>query len=152
MRAVVQRVTRAEVRVDGESVGRIAGGLCVLVGVAAGDTEEDARTLADKVVHLRVFEDAAGKMNLDVQQTGGALLCVSQFTLLGDTQKGRRPSFAHAMAPEPAALLFERFCAFCRTAVPVETGRFRASMSVELVNDGPVTLLLDSRRLFWESP
>jgi D-tyrosyl-tRNA(Tyr) deacylase len=148
MRAVVQRVSRAEVTVDGASVGRIERGLCVLVGVASGDTVEDARLLADKTVGLRIFEDEAGKMNLDVQQVGGRLLCVSQFTLLGDARKGRRPSFTDAMAPEPAAELFERFVAFCREAVPVETGRFRASMLVELVNEGPVTLLLDSRRAF----
>ena len=148
MRAVVQRVTRAEVTVEGESVGRIERGLCVLVGVAEGDTDDDARALADKVVGLRVFEDDAGKMNLDVKALGGALLCVSQFTLLGDARKGRRPSFTGAMAPEPAAVLFERFIACCREAVPVETGRFRSAMQVELVNDGPVTLLLDTRRLF----
>jgi D-aminoacyl-tRNA deacylase len=148
MRAVVQRVTRAEVTVDGELVGRIARGLCVLVGVAATDTEEDARALADKVVNLRIFEDDAGKMNLDVKQASGSLLCVSQFTLLGDARKGRRPSFADALAPGPAAALFEAFCAQCRAAVPVETGRFRASMQVELVNDGPVTLLLDTRKAF----
>jgi D-tyrosyl-tRNA(Tyr) deacylase len=148
MRAVIQRVTRAEVTVDGASVGRIARDLCVLVGIANGDTEEDARTLADKTVGFRIFEDAAGKMNLDVKQVGGALLCVSQFTLLGDARKGRRPSFSDAMAPEPAAELFERFVGFCRATVPVETGRFRASMLVELVNDGPVTLLLASRRGF----
>jgi D-aminoacyl-tRNA deacylase len=148
MRAVVQRVTRAEVRVDGDVVGRIAHGLCVLVGVAAGDTEDDARSLADKVVGLRIFEDAEGKMNLDVKQTHGALLCVSQFTLLGDARKGRRPSFAGALAPGPAVELFEAFCARCRAEVPVETGRFRASMQVELVNDGPVTLLLDTEKLF----
>ncbi|HTQ05165.1 MAG TPA: D-aminoacyl-tRNA deacylase [Polyangiaceae bacterium] len=148
MRAVVQRVTRAEVTVEGESVGRIERGLCVLVGVAAGDTDDDARALADKVVGLRVFEDDAGKLNLDVTAAGGALLCVSQFTLLGDARKGRRPSFTDAMAPEPAAALFERFVAFCRASVRVETGRFRTTMQVELVNDGPVTLLLDTRRLF----
>ncbi len=148
MRAVVQRVTRAEVTVSGASVGRIERGLCVLVGVAAGDAEEDAQSLADKVVGLRVFEDETGKMNLDVKQVGGALLCVSQFTLLGDARKGRRPSFTDAMAPEPAAVLFEHFVTRCRATVPVETGRFRASMLVELVNDGPVTLLLDSRRAF----
>jgi len=148
MRAVVQRVTSASVRVGGETVGRIGRGLCVLVGVAHDDTEEDARTLADKVVGLRIFEDDAEKMNLDVRQVSGALLCVSQFTLLGDARKGRRPSFTDAMAPEPARALFERFCAFCRDAAPVETGRFRASMQVELVNDGPVTLLLDTRRSF----
>jgi D-tyrosyl-tRNA(Tyr) deacylase len=148
MRAVVQRVTRAEVRVDAELVGRIARGLCVLVGVGAGDTLDDARTLADKVVNLRIFEDDAGKMNLDVKQVGGSLLCVSQFTLLGDARKGRRPSFAGALAPGPAAELFEAFCAHCRAEVPVETGRFRASMQVELVNDGPVTLLLDTHKAF----
>lgn len=148
MRAVVQRVSRAEVRVGRESVGRIERGLCVLLGVAAGDTAEDARTLADKVVHLRVFEDGEGKMNLDVEQVQGALLCVSQFTLLGDARKGRRPSFTDAMAPDPAAELFEQFCAFCRATVPVATGRFRTTMEVELVNEGPVTLLLDSRRVF----
>src|ERR1051325_5189630 len=138
MRAVVQRVSRAEVRVDDEVVGRIERGLLVLVGVGKGDTAEDARTLADKVVSLRIFTDADGKMNLDVKETGGALLCVSQFTLLGDARKGRRPSFADALEPEPAAELFESFLSHCRRAVPVETGRFRASMQVELVNDGPV--------------
>ena len=148
MRAVVQRVTRAEVTVEGESVGRIERGLCVLVGVASDDTEADARALSDKIVGLRVFEDEAGKMNLDVKAAGGALLCVSQFTLLGDARKGRRPSFTDAMAPEPAAALFQRFVAFCREAVRTETGRFRSTMQVELVNDGPVTLLLDTRRLF----
>ena len=135
-------------RVSGEIVGRIERGLCVLVGVAHDDTEDDARTLADKVVGLRIFEDEAEKMNLDVRQVNGALLCVSQFTLLGDARKGRRPSFTGAMAPEPARALFDRFCALCRDAVPVETGRFRATMQVELVNDGPVTLLLDTRRTF----
>jgi D-tyrosyl-tRNA(Tyr) deacylase len=148
MRAVVQRVTSARVCVGDETVGRIGRGLCVLVGVAAGDSEADARSLADKVVGLRIFEDEAEKMNLDVRQVNGALLCVSQFTLLGDARKGRRPSFTDAMAPEPAAALFERFCAYCREAVAVETGRFRATMQVELVNDGPVTLLLDTRRAF----
>jgi len=126
-------------------VGSIERGLLVLVGVAAGDTEGDARTLADKIAGLRIFEDEREKMNLDVQEAGGSLLCVSQFTLLGDTRKGRRPSFTEAMAPEPAAELFARFCEYCRETVPVETGRFRASMQVELVNDGPVTLLLDTR-------
>jgi D-tyrosyl-tRNA(Tyr) deacylase len=149
MRAVVQRVTRASVTVGGELVGKIARGYCVLVGVATDDTDADADALAEKVVGLRVFEDDAGKMNLDVTQVGGALLCVSQFTLLGDVRRGRRPSFTEAMAPEPAALLFERFCAACkRLGVPVETGRFRAEMLVDLVNDGPVTLLLDTKRAF----
>jgi D-tyrosyl-tRNA(Tyr) deacylase len=148
MRAVVQRVTRASVRVGDETVGSIERGLCVLVGVAAGDTETDARALADKVTGLRVFEDDAEKMNLDVRDVKGALLCISQFTLLGDARKGRRPSFSEAMAPEPAAELFERFCRYSSEAVPVEKGRFRASMQVELVNDGPVTVLLDTRRTF----
>ncbi len=148
MRAVVQRVLRASVRVGDETVGQIERGLCVLVGVAADDTDADARSLADKVVGLRIFEDEAEKMNLDVKAIGGALLCVSQFTLLGDARSGRRPSFTAAMAPGPALELFERFCAHCRAEIPVETGRFRASMQVELVNDGPVTLLLDTRRLF----
>jgi D-aminoacyl-tRNA deacylase len=149
MRAVVQRVTRASVTVGGELVGEIARGYCVLVGVATDDTEADADALAEKVVGLRVFEDDAGKMNLDLIQVGGALLCVSQFTLLGDVRRGRRPSFTEAMAPEPAVLLFERFCAACKQrGVPVETGRFRAEMLVNLVNDGPVTLLLDTKRAF----
>lgn len=148
MRAVVQRVTSARVRVGEETVGAIERGLLVLVGVASDDTEADARTLAEKVVGLRIFEDDAEKMNLDVRDVNGALLCVSQFTLLGDARKGRRPSFSQAMAPEPAAELFERFCALCRETAPVEKGRFRATMQVELVNDGPVTLLLDTRRIF----
>jgi D-tyrosyl-tRNA(Tyr) deacylase len=148
MRAVVQRVTRAEVRVDAEVVGRIEHGLCVLVGVGKGDTDDDARSLADKVTNLRIFSDADDKMNLDVKAIGGALLCISQFTLLGDARKGRRPSFADALEPGPAAELFEAFVAHCRREVRVETGRFRASMQVELVNDGPVTLLLDTRRAF----
>jgi len=148
MRAVVQRVTRASVRVGDEVVGSIERGLCVLVGVAAGDTEADARALGDKVTGLRIFEDDAEKMNLDVRDVKGALLCVSQFTLLGDARKGRRPSFTEAMAPEPAAELFALFCRYCSEAVPVQTGRFRASMQVELVNDGPVTVLLDTRRTF----
>lgn len=149
MRAVVQRVTRASVSVAGEVVGKIDRGFCVLVGVATDDAEADADALAEKVVGLRVFEDDAGKMNLDVTQVGGALLCVSQFTLLGDVRRGRRPSFTEAMAPEPAARLFERFCTACKArGVPVETGRFRAEMLVDLVNDGPVTLLLDTKRIF----
>jgi D-aminoacyl-tRNA deacylase len=149
MRAVVQRVTRASVRVGDELVGSIEHGLVALVGVASDDTEADAETLAEKLVGLRIFEDDAGKMNLDVKEVAGALLCVSQFTLLGDTRKGRRPSFAAAMAPDGARGLFERFCEACRKrGIVVETGRFRASMLVELANDGPVTLLIDTRRVF----
>jgi D-aminoacyl-tRNA deacylase len=149
MRAVVQRVTRACVRVETETVGAIERGLLALVGVAGDDTEDDARTLADKVAGLRIFEDAEGKMNLDVSAVNGAVLAVSQFTLLGDVRRGRRPSFTAAMAPDPARELFERFVALCRErSVRVETGRFRAEMAVELVNDGPVTILLDTRGTF----
>jgi D-aminoacyl-tRNA deacylase len=149
MRAVVQRVTRASVRVGEETVGAIERGLLVLVGVAEGDTEADARALADKVVGLRIFEDADGRMNLDVSVVGGSILAVSQFTLLGDVRKGRRPSFTGAMAPDPARALFEHFVAACRAGgATVETGRFRAEMAVELVNDGPVTILVDTRGSF----
>ncbi len=149
MRAVVERVARASVTVEGERVGHIERGLLALVGVADDDTAADARTLADKVAGLRVFEDDAGKMSLDVSATGGALLALSQFTLLGDVRRGRRPSFTHAMAPEPARELFELFVATCRErGLVVETGRFRASMQVELVNDGPVTILVDTRGAF----
>jgi D-tyrosyl-tRNA(Tyr) deacylase len=149
MRAVVQRVLRAGVVVDGGTVGQIGAGLCVLVGVARDDTESDADGLAAKIVGLRVFEDDAGKMNRDVLESGGAVLAVSQFTLLGDVRKGRRPSFGDAMEPERANALFERFCAACRVqGARVETGRFRAHMLVELTNDGPVTILIDSKRTF----
>lgn len=145
MRAVVQRVSQAEVTVAGERVGRIAGGLCVLVGVGREDDEAAASSLADKVVKLRIFEDQAGKMNLSVLEAGGELLAVSQFTLYGDTSKGRRPSFMLAMEPGRAEQLFELFCDACRKlGARVETGRFRTHMSVSLVNDGPVTLLLDT--------
>lgn len=149
MRAVVQRVARASVTVGGERVGEIGAGLCVLVGVARGDGEDDARGLADKVVGLRIFEDADGKMNRDLREVGGAVLAVSQFTLLGDVRKGRRPAFLEAEAPEPAERLFERFVQHCRdSGVTCATGRFRTDMAVELVNDGPVTILLDTRKLF----
>ena len=147
MRAVVQRVTSAQVTVDGELTGRIDAGLCVLVGVGRDDSEADATTLADKVARLRIFEDDAGKMNLSVLDVGGALLAVSQFTLYGDTSRGRRPSFGLAMEPGRAELLFECFCTAARNlGVTVATGRFRTHMSVSLVNDGPVTLLLDTAR------
>jgi D-tyrosyl-tRNA(Tyr) deacylase len=145
MRAVVQRVTEASVTVAGEVTGRIDAGLCALVGVGRDDSDADADTLADKVVRLRIFEDAAGKMNQSLLDAGGALLAVSQFTLYADTSKGRRPSFVSAMEPGRAEQLFERFCAACRKlGVTVATGRFRTHMSVSLVNDGPVTLLLDT--------
>lgn len=149
MRAVVQRVSRASVTVDDERVASVGRGLCVLVGVGNGDGEADADLLAEKVVGLRVFEDDAGKMNLALPDVGGELLAVSQFTLLGDARKGRRPSFVGAMEPVGAKALFERFCDACRAqGVPVATGRFRADMQVELVNDGPVTILVDTKRVF----
>ena len=149
MRAVVQRVSRAEVRVGGERVGAIGRGFVVLVGADSNDGEEDARWLVDKIATLRVFPDENGQMNLGLAEVGGALLLVSQFTLYGDCRKGRRPSIAKAMAPGPAEQLYDRFVELARaTGIPVETGRFRAMMEVELTNDGPVTLLLDSKRVF----
>jgi D-tyrosyl-tRNA(Tyr) deacylase len=149
MRAVVQRVTRAEVRVGGETVGKIERGLCVLVGVGQGDVEADAAWVAQKLLALRIFEDAEGKMNLSLGQVDGALLLVSQFTLLGDARQGTRPGFSAAMAPEPAEALYRRVVQLCRDGgAQVAEGRFRADMQLELVNDGPVTLLLDSKKLF----
>jgi D-tyrosyl-tRNA(Tyr) deacylase len=146
MRSVVQRVSRAAVRVDRRVVGEIGPGLLVLLGVAAGDGEEDARWSADKIAQLRIFEDAAGKMNRSVEEVGGGVLVVSQFTLLGDARKGNRPSFVAAAAPEVANALYERVAVRLRErGLAVATGVFRATMEVELVNDGPVTLLLDSR-------
>lgn len=149
MRAVVQRVSRAEVRVDGRATGAVGRGLVVLLGVARDDGERDATFLADKVAALRIFEDDAGKMNRSVADVGGGVLVVSQFTLLGDARKGNRPSFVDAAPPDAASALYERFCAAVREkGIAVGTGVFRAHMDVELVNDGPVTILLDSRRLF----
>ncbi len=149
MRAVVQRVSRAEVRVEGQATGRVGRGLAVLLGVARGDGDDDARLLADKVAALRIFEDPAGKMNLSVRDVSGGVLVVSQFTLLGDARKGNRPGFVDAAPPEEANALYERFCALLRArGLEVATGVFRASMEVELVNEGPVTILLDSRKLF----
>jgi D-tyrosyl-tRNA(Tyr) deacylase len=146
---VVQRVSRAEVRVDGESIGRIGRGLLALIGIEHADDEADAAYLVDKIVGLRIFSDAAGNMNLGLADVGGALLLVSQFTLHGDCRKGRRPSFIGAMAPGPAEALYQRLVALAKkSGIPVETGRFRAMMDVELVNEGPVTLLLDSKKLF----
>jgi D-tyrosyl-tRNA(Tyr) deacylase len=148
VKSVLQRVTSASVRVDDAVIGRTTTphGLLVLVGVAQGDTESDAETLADKTCGLRIFEDDGGKMNLSVIDVKGSILAVSQFTLLADTKKGRRPSFTGAMEPGAAEKLFERFCEACRSrGISVETGRFGASMQVELVNDGPVTILLDTR-------
>lgn len=149
MRAVVQRVSRSKVTVAGEVVGSIGRGLLVLLGVEQDDVEDDARTLADKIVALRIFDDAEGKMNLSLADVAGEMLVVSQFTLLGDCRKGRRPSFVAAAAPEKANELYEAFVAAVGVqGIPVATGRFRAMMDVELVNDGPVTLLLDSRKRF----
>jgi len=147
MRSVVQRVSRAVVRVDRQVAGEVGRGLVVLLGVAGGDSPEDARWTADKLAQLRIFEDEAGKMNRSVQEVGGSVLLVSQFTLLGDARKGNRPSFTGAAPPELANALYEEVAALLRArALPVATGVFRAHMEVELVNDGPVTLLLDSRR------
>ncbi|HYO64077.1 MAG TPA: D-aminoacyl-tRNA deacylase [Pyrinomonadaceae bacterium] len=149
MRAVLQRVTRARVTVGGETAGEIGAGLVVLLGVARDDAERDASYLAEKVSTLRVFEDAAGQMNLSVAEAGGALLVVSQFTLYGDARRGRRPSWFDAAPPEAAEPLYEFFVAESRRRLArVETGSFRRMMQVELVNDGPVTILLDSRKGF----
>lgn len=146
MRAVVQRVARAAVFVDGAPVGAIDKGLLVLVGVMADDGEPDASWLRHKLLSLRVFPDEAGRMDLSTLQAGGRLLLVSQFTLCADIAKGARPSFSRAMAPEAAKRAFDALVADLRRQVPVETGTFGAQMAVELVNDGPVTLWLDSRR------
>jgi D-tyrosyl-tRNA(Tyr) deacylase len=149
VRAVIQRVSRAEVRVDRAATGAVGRGLLVLLGVARDDGAQDARLLADKIAGLRIFEDAAGKMNLAVGEVGGAVLVVSQFTLLGDARKGNRPGFTDAAPPEAANALYEAVCGALREkGLRVETGVFRAHMEVELVNDGPVTILLDSRRQF----
>jgi D-tyrosyl-tRNA(Tyr) deacylase len=149
MRCVLQRVTRASVRVSGETVGEIGSGLVVLLGVARNDKELDALYLIEKVLSLRVFDDEEGRMNLSLTETGGALLAISQFTLYGDARRGRRPSWFDAAPPELARPLYELFVAEARArGARVETGSFQAMMEVELINDGPVTILLDSRKLF----
>jgi len=149
MRAVIQRVSRAQVSVGEESVGRIGRGLLVLLGVAKSDTQADADYLAQKIVGLRIFEDGSGKMNLSVSEVEGAILAVSQFTLYGDVRGGRRPSFDQAAPPQAANELYERFVRKIRDAgIACETGRFQAMMQVDLLNDGPVTILLDSSRVF----
>ncbi|HZQ17154.1 MAG TPA: D-aminoacyl-tRNA deacylase [Terriglobales bacterium] len=149
MRAVVQRVSRAQVSVGEEVIGKIGQGLLVLVGVAKTDTKEDADYLAAKIMGLRIFDDENGKMNLSVNETRGSVLAVSQFTLYGDVRKGKRPSFDEAAPPALARELYEYFVARIReTGTKCETGRFQATMQVELVNDGPVTILLDSKRVF----
>ena len=149
MRAIVQRVSRARVTAGGEIAGEIGLGLLVLLGVGAGDTRADADYVAEKTIGLRIFEDADGKMNLPVAEVGGALLVVSQFTLYGDARRGKRPSFDAAAPPGPARELYEYFVAKVRAAgLRCETGRFQETMQVELVNEGPVTILLDSAKLF----
>jgi D-tyrosyl-tRNA(Tyr) deacylase len=149
VRAVVQRVSRAEVRVAGEVLGRIGRGFVALVGAGQDDGDDDVAYIADKIAGLRVFPDEAGLMNRALAEVDGAVLVVSQFTLHGDCRKGRRPSFVAALAPGPAEVLYEKLLARLREAgLRVESGRFRAMMEVDLVNDGPVTLLLDSKRLF----
>ncbi len=149
MRAVVQRVRRAGVTVNGEITGEIGLGLLVLLGVGSGDTRAAADYLAEKTIGLRIFEDAGGKMNLAVGEVGGSVLVVSQFTLYGDARRGKRPSFDSAAAPDVARSLYEYFVERVRGAgLRCETGRFQETMQVELVNDGPVTILLDSSKAF----
>lgn len=149
MRAVVQRVSNSKVVVDGSVIGEIGNGLTVLLGVEEGDGEEDARYIADKVVNLRIFEDENDKLNLSVLDVKGELLVISQFTLLGDCRKGRRPNFMAAAKPEAAVELYDKFIEYCREyGINVETGIFQAHMLLSIDNDGPVTILLDSKRNF----
>jgi D-tyrosyl-tRNA(Tyr) deacylase len=149
MRAVIQRVSRAQVAVEGEAAGEIGLGLLVLLGVGTGDTNADADYLVEKTIGLRIFEDASGKMNLSVLDVGGALLVVSQFTLYGDVRRGKRPSFDAAAPPQQARELYGYFVEKVRAAgLRCETGRFQATMTVELANEGPVTILLDSGKAF----
>ncbi len=149
MRAVVQRVKKARVAVEGEMVGRISAGLVVYLGVGRGDSADDCAYLAEKIAGLRIFEDETGLMNLSLKENGGGVLCISQFTLYGDCRKGRRPSFSVAAHPEEAALLFQEFCTqLQQRGITPATGRFGAMMSIEQLNDGPVTILLDSRKTF----
>jgi D-tyrosyl-tRNA(Tyr) deacylase len=149
MRAVVQRVRGASVTVDAETAGAVGLGLCVLVGVHRDERVDDARSLANKVAGLRIFEDDTGKMNRDVREVGGAVLAISQFTLCGDVRRGKRPSFGEAMEPTSAKRLFDAFCAELRDLdLSVETGRFGAKMEVRIDNTGPVTILVDTARTF----
>jgi D-aminoacyl-tRNA deacylase len=149
VRAVVQRVSRASVEVDGETVGEIRTGFLVLLGIGEDDTLDDVDYMAHKILGLRVFEDEAGKMNLSIDEIGGSMLIVSQFTLFGDCRKGRRPSFITAARPEQANALYASFVAEIKgQGIPVATGTFQAHMDVSLTNDGPVTFLLDSTKLF----
>ena len=149
MRAVVQRVSEASVTAEGRVAGSIGAGVCVLLGVAQGDSAADAEWLSAKTLELRIFEDDQGKMNRSLLDTGGELLAISQFTLLGDARQGRRPAFTAAAPPDQAQPLYEKFCALCRErGVRVAEGVFRATMQLRVVNEGPVTLLLDSRKAF----
>jgi D-tyrosyl-tRNA(Tyr) deacylase len=149
MRAVIQRVTKASVEVEGKIVGEIASGVLVLLGVSNDDQTTDADYIGDKIINLRIFNDEQGKMNLSLADTSGAMLVVSQFTLLGDARKGRRPSYIEAAAPEKATSLYEYFVAQVRSkGIQVQTGIFQAMMQVSLVNDGPVTILIDSKKSF----
>jgi D-aminoacyl-tRNA deacylase len=149
LRVVVQRVRRAEVRVKDEVIGRIGMGMLVLVGIASEDSPETGKRLAEKIVGLRIFDDHEGRMNLDVRESGGEVLAVSEFTLCGDCRKGHRPNYMRAAPPDEALPLYHAFVESLKAlGVKVETGEFRAIMDVELVNDGPVTLLLDSERIF----
>ncbi len=149
MRAVIQRVRRAQVTVDGRVVGQIGSGLLVLLGIGKGDAAETADYLAEKTANLRIFEDAGGKMNVSLLESGGAALVVSQFTLYGDVRRGRRPAFDRAAPPQDAKEIYEQYAANLRAfGIQVETGIFQAHMVLELENDGPVTILLDSEKLF----
>ena len=149
MRAVVQRVTHSEVMVDGEICGAIGPGFNVLVGIGREDTEQDLAWMVEKIINLRVFDDENGDMNRSILETGGALLLISQFTIQGDCRKGRRPSFFYAMPQEEAKRMYERFVELCKdTGIEVACGVFQAHMQVNIANDGPVTLLIDSKKTF----
>lgn len=149
MRAVVQRVSKAHVEVDNKIVGKIDKGLLVYLGIADDDTKEDIKYMVDKISNLRIFQDQEDKMNLSIKDIGGKLLIISQFTLMGDCRKGRRPSFIMAAKPDKASLLYEEFIGSCKkTGLEVESGVFQAHMTVDYINDGPVTILLDSEKIF----
>ncbi len=149
MRAVIQRVNRASVRINGRTTGRIDHGLVILLGIRTDDTVKELQWLADKIVHLRIFDDDEGKMNISLADIGGEMLIISQFTLYGDCRKGRRPGYSNSAAPEIAEPLYQQFIEEMKSRrITVATGTFRAAMKVELVNDGPVTLLLDSEKTF----
>ena len=145
MRAVVQRVTNADVKIDGRVNGKIDDGLLVLLGVGNGDTEEDMKYIADKIIKLRIFSDENDKMNLSLEDVGGSMLVISQFTLYGDCSHGRRPYFGNAMEPVSANEMYEKFVAYIKQGIHTETGEFGADMKVSLTNDGPVTIILESK-------